>query len=177
MALGRAKKEEEGEGQSKILDVTASMQGSLVFQEPVSLRISGQFRGTLETRGELTIGDRSTVQADITGDAITVAGRVTGKLVAKKILKVISPGVVRGEIWTPALEVEAGARIDGTLHMVDQAAAGTLSTQEVAEYLEVESRVVEQWAREGKVPGQQEGGQWRFDRMKIDEWVATQKSS
>ncbi|MBI3322529.1 MAG: polymer-forming cytoskeletal protein [Candidatus Omnitrophica bacterium] len=175
MALGRKK---EDDGQSRILDVTASMQGSLAFQEPVALRISGQFRGTLETKGELTIGEKAMVQADITGEIITVAGRVTGKLVAKKSLKVISPGVVHGEIWTPVLEVETGARIDGTIHMAEQAAGGgTLSAQELAEYLEVESRVVEQWAREGKVPGRQEGGQWRFDRTKIDEWVATQKSS
>ena len=175
MALGRGRKEEEGQG--KILDVTASMQGSLIFQEPVALRISGQFRGTLETRGELTIGERAIVQADITGEAITVAGRVTGKLVAKKSLKVVAPAVVRGEVWTPVLEVESGARIDGTIHMADSSASSTLSAQELAEYLEVESRVVEQWAREGKVPGRQEGGQWRFDRTKIDEWVATQKSS
>ncbi|MBI3322921.1 MAG: polymer-forming cytoskeletal protein [Candidatus Omnitrophica bacterium] len=172
MALGRAKKEE---GQSRILDVTASMQGSLIFQEPVALRISGQFRGTLETQGELTIGERAMVHADITGDAITVAGRVTGKLVAKKSLRIVSPAVVRGEVWAPVLEVEAGARVDGTVHMADEGAA--MSAQEVAAYLEVESRVVEQWAREGKVPGRQEGGQWQFDRTKIDEWVATQKSS
>ena len=173
MALGRGKKEEEG---SRVLDVTASMQGSLTFQEPVALRISGQFRGTLETQGELTIGERATVQADITGEAITVAGRVTGKLVAKKSLRVVSPAVVEGEVWTPVLEVERGARIDGTIHMAGEAAAA-MSAQEVAAYLEVESRVVEQWARDGKVPGRQEGGQWRFDRTKIDEWVATQKSS
>lgn len=172
MALGRAKKEEG----PRVLDVTASMQGSLAFQEPVALRISGQFRGTLETKGELTIGERAMVQADITGEAITVAGRVTGKLVAQKSLRVVSPGVLRGEIWTPVLEVEAGARIDGSVHMGEQTGE-TLSAQEVAEYLEVESRVVEQWAREGKVPGRQEGGQWKFDRTKIDEWVATQRSS
>lgn len=173
MALGRSKKEEEG---SRVLDVTASMQGSLVFQEPVALRISGQFQGNLETQGELTIGERAVVQANITGDTVTVAGRVTGKLIAKKSLRVVSPAVMRGEIWTPVLEVEAGARIDGTLHMGDTQPS-LMSAQEVAEYLELELRVVEQWAREGKVPSRQEGGQWRFDRNKIDEWVATQKSS
>lgn len=173
MALGRGKKEEEG---SRVLDVTASMKGSLVFQEPVALRISGQFQGNLETKGELTIGERAVVQADIIGETVTVAGRVTGKLVAKKSLRVVSPAVVRGEIWAPVLEVEVGARIDGTLHM-GETQSDSMSAQEVAGYLELELRVVEQWAREGKVPGRQEGGQWRFDRNKIDEWVATQKSS
>jgi excisionase family DNA binding protein len=173
MALGRSRKEEEGQ---RVLDVTASMQGSLKFQEPVALRISGQFQGELETQGELTIGERAVVQANITGDTVTVAGRVTGKLVAKKALRVISPAVLRGDVWAPVLEVEAGARIDGTLHM-GETQGSLMSAQEVAEYLELELRVVEQWAREGKVPGRQEGGQWRFNRDKIDEWVATQKSS
>ena len=49
--LGRGGRAKETESQSRVLDVTASMEGSLVFQEPVVLRISGRFDGTLETRG------------------------------------------------------------------------------------------------------------------------------
>ena len=170
--LGRGKSREEGD---RILDVTASMQGSLVFQEPVSLRISGRFEGTLETRGELTIGEAAQVRADITGESITVAGRVEGKIVAKNSLKLVPPAVVRGEVWTPVLEVEPGASLDGTIHMGGQGAK--LSTKDLAEYLEVDTRTIEQWAKEGKLPGAQEGGQWRFEKSKVDEWVATQKSS
>ena len=171
--LGRGKGKEES--QNRVLDVTASMQGSLIFQEPVSLRISGRFEGTLETQGELTIGEAAQVRANITGESVIVAGRVEGKLIAKRSLKLVSPAVVRGEIWTPVLEVEAGASLDGSLHMGGQ--ASTLSTNDLAEYLEVDVRTVEQWAKDGKIPGSQEGGQWRFEKSKVDEWVATQKSS
>lgn len=170
--FGKGKGKEERE---RILDVTTSMQGSLIFQEPVSLRISGRFEGTLETRGELTIGEAAQVRADITGESITVVGRVDGKIIAKRSLKLKSPALVRGQVWTPVLEVEAGASLDGTLHMGGQAAK--LSTKEMAEYLEVDARTVEQWAKEGKLPGAQEGGQWQFEKSKVDEWVATQKSS
>lgn len=173
MALGRAKGNQEG--QDRVLDVTASMQGSLQFQEPVSLRISGKFEGTLETRGELTIGQNALVRADINGEEITIAGRVQGKVVAKRSLKVISPAVVQAEIWTPVLQVEPGAQINGTLHMGGSGAS--LSTKEMAEYLEVDIRTIEQWAREGKIPGKQEGGQWQFNKTQVDEWVASQKSS
>ena len=160
----------------RILDVTASMKGTVTFQEPVHLRISGQFEGRLETKGDLTIGEQALVQADVTGDAITVAGRVTGKIIAKTSLRIIAPAVLKGEVWTPELEVEAGARLDGIVHM--EAESQTWMTPEaVAEYLEMEVRLVEQWAREGKIPGTREGNQWRFSRTKIDEWVAAQKSS
>ena len=173
--LGKAKQKTDLAEEPRWLDVAASMQGSLVFQEPVALRISGRFEGTLDTRGNLVVGERATVQADITGEIITVAGRVTGKVVAKQSLKVIPPGQLTGEIWTPVLEVETGARLEGTIHMSEGANGMTL--EEVAEYLELEIRLVEQWAREGKIPGAQKAGQWRFEKAKIDEWVATQKSS
>ena len=160
---------------SRVLDVTASMEGSLVFQEPVNLRISGRFGGTLETRGELMVGEKAQVRADITGESITVAGRVEGKVIAKRFLKLIPPAVVKGEVSTPVLQVEPGALLLGTVRMGEK--GQTLSVQEVAEYLEMEGRVVEQWAREGKIPALQEAGQWQFDRVKIDEWVASHRSS
>lgn len=159
---------------AKILDVTASMQGSLVFQEPVNLRISGRFEGTLETRGELTVGEKAQVRADIHGDSIIIAGRVDGKVVAKRFLKIIAPAVVKGDISTPVLQVEPGAQLQGMIQMGEKAA--NLSLQEVAKFLEVEGTVVEQWVREGKIPAVQEAGQWRFERAKIDEWVASQRS-
>ncbi len=172
--LGRSKGREP-EPQSRMLDVTARMEGSLVFQEPVNLRISGRFSGSLQTRGELTVGPQAEVQADITGESIIIAGRVNGKIVAQNSLRIIPPGVVTGEIWTPLLEVQAGAQIQGSIQMTGQ--GSWMGVQEVAEYLEVEPRLVEQWAREGKLPAAQQAGQWRFEKSKIDEWVSTQKSS
>jgi len=164
--------------ETRVLDVSASMQGSLTFQEPVSLRISGRFEGQLQTQGDLTIGQHAVVKAEITGDAITIAGQVTGKVVAKSSLKIIPPAVVTGEIWTPVLRVEEGARLDGAVHMTDQSGQGAwMTASEVSEYLEVEARLVEQWAHENRIPAIQEDGQWRFEKVKIDNWVATQRSS
>ncbi len=163
---------------NRVLDVTASMQGSLVFQEPVSLRISGRFEGTLETRGDLTVAETANVRADVTGEQITVAGHVTGKVVAKQSLRLARTAVLTGEIWTPVLETEAGARIEGAVHIAqaDDSADG-MSAQEVAEYLEMDVRLLEQWAREGKIPSARKGDPWRFERAKIDEWVAAQRNS
>jgi excisionase family DNA binding protein len=175
MAVFGRSRAKQPETENRVLDVTASMEGSLVFQEPVNLRISGRFEGSLETRGELMVGEKARIRADITGEVITIAGRVDGKIVARQSLKIIPPAVIRGEISTPLLEVEAGAWLEGHVRMAGQ--GGALSLQEVAEYLEVEGRVVEQWVREGKIPASQEGGQWRFERVKIDEWVAAQRNS
>ena len=116
------------------------------------------------------------VYADITGEVITIAGRVEGKVVARDSLRVIPPAMVQAEIWTPDLQVESGARIEGAIHMSES--GEWMSLKEVAAYLEVESGLVEQWLQDGKLTGAvQEGGQWRFEKGKIDDWVSTQKSS
>ena len=42
----------------KVLEVDASMTGTLTFKDPVNLRINGRFDGTLDTKGSLTIGEK-----------------------------------------------------------------------------------------------------------------------
>ena len=48
------------------------------FRDPVNLRINGKFEGTLETKGNLIIGQTAVVKAGIIGDDIVVAGRIKG---------------------------------------------------------------------------------------------------
>ena len=49
-----AKKDRPEDREDKILDVDARMQGTVVFKDPVNLRINGSFEGKLDTRGNLT---------------------------------------------------------------------------------------------------------------------------
>jgi len=174
--LGRGKKAEE-----KILDVDASMQGTMSFKDPVNLQINGRFEGTLDTRGTLTIGEKAFVSANIVGDEITIAGRVTGEVVAKKSLKLISPARVDGNIRTPLLEIDNGAVLNGNCQMVSsgrvssQAGAELMEVEEVARYLEVDSSVVRDWAVSGKLPVIREGDKLHFDKAKIDEWIASER--
>ena len=80
MALGRKRVEEAP--QEKVLEVDASMQGSLSFKDPVNLRISGNFEGTLDTKGTLAIGERADVKATIQGEVIIIAGTINGGITA-----------------------------------------------------------------------------------------------
>ena len=79
--MGNKGKKYEGE---KVLDVDASMEGSLIFKDPVNLRINGRFEGTLNTKGSLMIGENAVVIADISGDTIFIAGKVNGNVHALK---------------------------------------------------------------------------------------------
>ena len=177
--IGKRDKKETAE---RVLDVDASMQGSLVFNDPVNLRINGRFEGTLNTKGNLMIGENAVIDADISGDSIVIAGKVTGTIRAVKELKLIAPACVVGEVNTPVLSVAEGAIIDGIVRMFSKQNAEspaplqvTMTPEELSKYLEVEVNMVLDWVNSGKLPGVRDGSAWRFERNKIDEWVASGK--
>jgi excisionase family DNA binding protein len=179
--IKRNKRNQEAE---KVLDVDASMQGTMVFKDPVNLRINGTFEGNLDTKGTLTIGQNAEVKADINGEDITIAGKVTGNIVATKRLNIIAPARISGDIITPVLGISEGAVINGKCQM--QASSDWTSTSsknkvmgisEVARYLEVESSLVEEWASKKKIPAMKDNNGWKFHKEDIDNWVATEKVS
>jgi len=163
--------------EQKILDVDASMQGTLVFKDPVNLRINGSFEGNLDTKGSLTIGENASIRADINGEEIIVGGKITGNIIAKKQLKLCSHAHIVGNIQTPVLSVEPGAILQGKCQMLSYTGkdAFTLNVDELASYLELESSDILSWADSGKIPAFKEGNEWRFDRSTIDEWIAKEK--
>ena len=170
----------------KVLDVDAAMQGTIVFKDPVSLRINGRFEGKLQCRGTLTIGEHAVVTADILGDQIIIAGRVQGEIEAHESLSLVAPAVVHGTIKTPSLSIAPGAVFQGGCQMLteDEAApperptstAGGLSVEDVSRYLDVDRETITQWATEGRIPAERDGATWRFDRAKIDAWLVSEKA-
>lgn len=162
----------------KILDVDASMQGTLVFKDPVNLRINGSFEGKLDTKGSLTIGEDATVRADINGEGIVIGGKVTGNITATRDMKVLSRAHIVGDITTPVLAVESGAIIQGRCQMLSQTGESEkiFDADELAKYLEVEVSNILDWADSGKIPAFKDGNQWKFDRVRVDEWIAKERA-
>ncbi len=181
----RKQKEEplpEVEGK-KVLDVDASMQGSLTFRDAVNLRINGRFEGSLDTKGNLTIGENAQVQANIVGEHIEVCGRVTGNVVATNSLSLSRRAHLVGDIRTPRLSIAEGAIFEGKCQMEVKESKPSRSTmqqtlmtvEELAKYLEVDAGSILDWAKAGKIPTQREGSSWKFDRDKVDVWIASEK--
>ena len=167
------KKKEDVE--EKILDVDASMQGTIAFKDPVNLRINGSFEGKLDTRGNLTIGENAKVKANILGDRIIIAGKVTGDIQASQSVSVVAPAVIQGNIVTPRLSVTEGAVLEGQVTMLNVRESGqpdvTMTLKDVAQYLEVEARIVEEWASKKKIPSRHENGDWFFSKTALDRWI------
>ena len=179
------RKEEEQE--EKFLDITANMEGNLSFNDPVNLRISGEFKGNLNTKGRLVIGEKATVNAGIDGEEISIAGKITGNVKASKKLEILSSGQINGDVQTPVLSVKEGGILQGrcqmlfdfpekeTFHRPTGKNEKLMGLKELAEYLELDLNVVEKWAGNKKIPGIKKNGEWLFEKEKIDKWVSEEK--
>lgn len=165
MALGRKKILE------KILDVDAEMSGNLIFKAAVNLRINGKFEGKLETKGNLTIGEKGVVSGEMIGENITIAGKVKGKIIATQRLTFLPTAKVEGEVRASKLEIREGAYFEGISYMLSE----YFGIEELAHYLEVDTSAITEWVNSGKIPVTKEGEILRFERKAIDEWIAKGK--
>lgn len=115
--------------EERTIDVTASMQGTISFSDPVNLRIQGSFEGKLQAKGQLTVGEKAHVKAEVEADRVTIAGKVEGKVIAREFLQVTSTGQCIGEITTSRLLVEEGGVLQGECRVGE----GTAAAEEVSE--------------------------------------------
>jgi len=167
--------------EEKFLDVNASMQGTLRFDDPVNLRISGKFEGTLDTKGVLMVGEKAQIKANVTGEDISVAGNVNGNIKASNILRLESTARLNGDVETSRLSIAEGAVLNGRIHMVGSLTDGDVSEdekmniKELAEYLEVDADKIKDWVSGGMLPGTRNGKEWTFERSKVDAWITDGK--
>ena len=181
MALGRRVSKEEAED-SKVVEISAEMQGSLYFKDPVNLKINGNFSGNLDTRGTLTIGNSAKIVANIKGDNIVVAGKIKGDVSAKKMLVLMPTAILEGNITAPKLNIVEGAIFQGNCSMKSESLSSSafganelLDITEVSKYLEIDITEIEALANSGKIPGKREGSSWKFERSAIDKWVSSEQ--
>ncbi len=173
MALGRQKNETAPT--EKWLEVDASMTGTLAFKDPVNLQINGRFEGTLDAKGNLSIGEKAQIKANIHAESITIGGTVTGNVTATNRVELLAHARLIGKVSSPRVIMHDGAILHGSLEMTGSAGSPWMTVEELARYLEVDGATISEWAQSGRLPSKREGDQWRFERAKIEEWLANEK--
>src|SRR5262245_16767033 len=116
---------------SGFLDKGTNVTGELEFAG--TLRIDGNFQGSVSTADNLIIGEHAIVHADIKVGEIEIHGQFFGTIEAKNRVIVFPSGRVRGDIHTPVLCVTAGALLDGGLRMAADRTDDASAAQSLAE--------------------------------------------
>ena len=97
------------------LDRGTSVTGELQFSG--TLRLDGNFHGSIHSGDILVIGEHAVIQADIKVGEIEIHGRVLGNLESKRRIEIYPTGRVCGDIQTPVLIVNSGGTFDGKSRM------------------------------------------------------------
>ena len=108
------------------------MTGELQFSG--TLRLDGNFHGSIHTGDILVVGEHAVIHADIKVSEMEIHGRVFGNLEAKRRIEIYPTGRVRGDIQTPVLVVNPGGTFDGRSRMVgDNDSASSVEGQSFLE--------------------------------------------
>ena len=113
---------------SGFLDKGTNMTGELEFAG--TLRIDGNFHGSIGTGDILIIGEHAVVHADIKVGEVEIHGQVFGSVDAKRRVEIFANGRLRGDVRTPVLGVTPGGILDGRIQMaMDQPEETTVATR------------------------------------------------
>jgi cytoskeletal protein CcmA (bactofilin family) len=82
-----------------------------------SIRIEGTVEGEINSQGEVHIGEKSQVKANIVGKTVIVSGEVIGNIEAIKGLQICKTGKVYGNISGDQLHIEEGGIYKGKVNM------------------------------------------------------------
>jgi cytoskeletal protein CcmA (bactofilin family) len=94
------------------------------------LLIEGEVSGTLNLKNNsLTIGPQGKVRADVYANSIYVDGYVEGDLYGSERVNIRKSAQVKGNITSPRVNLEDGAKFKGAIEMDPQAAQNILASR------------------------------------------------
>ncbi len=94
-----------------IISSGTSIEGIIKVME--SIRIDGQLKGELIVDGDIYIGKKGRLEANIQGDNVMIAGEVEGNIKASGKLEIVETGKLIGDISISNLIIHDGATFQG----------------------------------------------------------------
>ena len=71
-----------------------------------NIRVDGRLEGELRSTGTLIVGEHAVIRGNIMAGILITSGRINGDVIASERIKILKPGVVVGDIRTPAISIE-----------------------------------------------------------------------
>lgn len=81
--------------------------------------ILGKFIGNGKLNGTIVVGEGGVWTGNITADNVVIAGEVSGDIVAKKKIDVVSTAKINGSLTSPFIAIAEGAVHEGEIHMAE----------------------------------------------------------
>ncbi len=82
-----------------------------------TIRIDGRLEGEIHTTGTLIVGEYAVIKGIISAGILMTSGKINGTVTATNKIQILKPGVLIGDIRTPAISIEDGAHFHGMCDM------------------------------------------------------------
>ena len=104
------KRQDSGEW-SGFLEQGVKLEGRL--EASGTFRIDAAMKGTLVSEETLIVGEHASIEGEITGNYVIIAGRFDGIIHARGKVEIRPKAIVTGDVETRCLVIEPGAVFDG----------------------------------------------------------------
>jgi cytoskeletal protein CcmA (bactofilin family) len=112
------KRERKDKTEIVVLGRSTSFTGILKFD--TTLKIQGNFRGTIDAAGDLIVDKEAVVDADhITVSSLTVYGNISGTVMANDKVDMMSGAKVHGDVSAGRLRIADGVLFEGKCKMTN----------------------------------------------------------
>lgn len=87
------------------------------FKSQGNVQIEGQVTGTIQTSGNLKVGEQAKINANITAASAYVAGAIKGNVTVTERLELSAQAKIDGDVNTKILVMAEGAQLNGRCQM------------------------------------------------------------
>jgi cytoskeletal protein CcmA (bactofilin family) len=102
-------------GRRSIIDAESRFVGT--YTTTNELQIEGQYEGTINCTGLVTVSESAEVDAQVTAGAVAVEGRLRGDVGCRGRFEIFPSGQVEAKVEAGSIVVHDGARFDGEMRM------------------------------------------------------------
>jgi cytoskeletal protein CcmA (bactofilin family) len=82
-----------------------------------TVRIDGCLEGEIHTKGQVIVGEDGLVQGLVSAGTVVSSGRIKASVKAVERVQLLKTAILIGEVHTPVLIMEDGAKMQGTTDM------------------------------------------------------------
>ena len=100
---------------TSLLSTNVKIEGEIHGEE--NLHIDGQIKGSIKLNGDVLVGNRGIVEAEIQANNIVIQGQVTGNVLARQQLEIQPSGKLIGDCSARSIDIREGALFEGRSHM------------------------------------------------------------
>jgi len=97
------------------IDQGSEFEGKLSFKDTV--RIDGTFSGEISSDNTLIVGESGQIHATIRSVCVVISGLVEGDITASQQIVLHKTAIVNGNLDSPAISMEEGAQLNGSVRM------------------------------------------------------------